>query len=308
MCSILNWMRLAVLIPCYNEAITIADVVRSFREALPAAQIYVFDNNSTDGTAMIAKEAGATVFTERRQGKGFVIQSMFRKVDADIYIMIDGDGTYPVTSVHKLVEPIVNGDADMVVGSRLHPASRSRFKAANLFGNKLIRMLLQLIFRVHLTDILSGYRAFNRTFVKSIPLFGGGFEVETELTIKALQKGFRIEEVPVDLEDRPKGSFSKIHIIRDGFLILNTILSLFRDTKPLTFFGLLGLLFIIGGSVAAFHPPYTIAGVTLVLTGVLFILSGLTLHTIVRRFQEFDHQIRILQSEQESRTKRDHEV
>ena len=299
-------MRQAVLIPCYNEAVTVADVVRSFHAALPSADIYVFDNNSTDGTATVAREAGASVFSERRQGKGYVVQTMFRKVDAEIYIMVDGDGTYPVESVHKLIEPVVNGEADMVVGSRLHPGSHSSFKAANLFGNQLIRSLLRLIFRVNLTDILSGYRAFNRSFVKGIPIFGGGFEVETELTIKALQKGYRIEEIPVNLEDRPKGSYSKIHILRDGFLILNTILALFRDTKPLTFFGIVGLLFIITGVVTALGT-YKIAGITLLLIGVLFILSGLNLHTIVRRFQEFDHQLRILEAEHDSRKQQDHE-
>ena len=301
-------MRLAVLIPCYNEAITISDVVRSFRKALPAASIYVFDNNSTDGTATVAHEAGATVFSERRQGKGFVVQTMFRKIDADVYIMVDGDGTYPASSVHKLIEPIVNGDADMVVGSRLHASSHSRFKAANLFGNKLIRRLLQMIFGIKLSDVLSGYRAFNRNFVKGIPLFGGGFEVETELTIKALQKGFRIEEVPVNLEVRPEGSYSKIRIVRDGFLILNTILTLFRDAKPLTFFGIIGLVFIATGIAAFLNSKYPAAGITFCLLGVLFILSGLTLHTIVRKFQEFDHQLRILESEQESNKKRDHSI
>jgi glycosyltransferase involved in cell wall biosynthesis len=293
-------MRVAILIPCYNEAITIADVIRGFREELPSAQIYVFDNNSTDGTARVARESGATVFMERRQGKGYVVQSMFRKVDADIYIMVDGDGTYPASSVHRLMEPVVSGDADMVVGSRLHRDSRSSFKTTNLLGNKLIRWLLKLIFRVRLTDVLSGFRAFHRGFVKGIPLFGGGFEVETELTIKALQRGYRIEEIPVNLEDRPKGSYSKIHIVRDGFLILNTMLSLFRDTKPLTFFGITGFLFLIAG-IGVWLKEYTIPGVALSLIGVLFILSGLTLHTIVRRFQEFDHQLRILEAEYNER-------
>jgi glycosyltransferase involved in cell wall biosynthesis len=295
-------MRIAVLIPCFNEAVTIADVVHQFRIELPDAQIYVFDNNSTDGTARVAAEAGAIVHNERRQGKGFVIQSMFRKIDADIYVMIDGDGTYPAATVHRLLEPVLQAEADMVVGSRLHPSSRSSFKTTNLFGNKLIRRLLKLFFGVQLTDILSGYRVFSRSFVKSIPLFGGGFEIETELTIKALQRGYRIAEVPVNLEERPKGSFSKIHVIRDGFLILNTILSLFRDTKPLTFFGILGLLLIASGVLLALTSLQLI-GLTVVLTGVLFLLSGFTLHTIVRRFQEFDHQLRLL--EQETKERRD---
>jgi glycosyltransferase involved in cell wall biosynthesis len=290
-------MRVAVLIPCYNEATTIGTVIRDFHAELPSAQIYVFDNNSTDGTAAIASEAGAIVMPERRQGKGYVIQSAFRKIDADIYVMVDGDGTYPATSVHQLMEPVFNEQADMTVGSRLHPTSRSSFPAANLFGNKLIRLLLNLIFRVKLTDVLSGYRAFNRTFVKGIPLFGGGFEVETELTIKALQRGYRIEEIPVNLERRPAGSHSKINIVRDGFLILNTILSLFRDTKPLTFFGSIGLLLILLALAISIKTNHPIAVLTLMITGVLFFLSGLTLHTIVRHFQEFDHQLRIFESE-----------
>jgi glycosyltransferase involved in cell wall biosynthesis len=289
-------MRVAVLIPCYNEALTIAEVVRSFRAELPDASIYVFDNNSTDATATVAQQAGAIVMSERRQGKGYVMQTMFRKIDAEIYVMVDGDGTYPASSVHRLQELIINGEADMVVGSRLHPESRSNFKAANLYGNKLIRWLLRLIFNTKLTDILSGYRAFNRSFVKGIPLFGGGFEIETELTIKALQRGYRVEEVPVNLEVRPKGSYSKIHFVRDGFLILNTMLSLFRDTKPLTFFGGFGLVFIAIGITILF-TWIQLLGITLAVIGVLFILSGLHLHTIVRRFQEFDHQLRILESE-----------
>lgn len=289
-------MRVAVLIPCYNEALTIAEVVRSFRAELPDATIYVFDNNSTDATPTVASQAGAIVMGERRQGKGYVVQTMFRKVDAEIYIMVDGDGTYPASSVHRLLELIVNGEADMVVGSRLHPDSRSNFKTANLYGNKLIRWLLRLIFSTKLTDILSGYRAFNRSFVKGIPLFGGGFEVETELTIKALQRGYKIDEVPVNLDVRPTGSYSKIHFVRDGFLILNTMLSLFRDTKPLTFFGGFGLVFIAIGITISF-TSIQLLGIALSVIGVLFILSGLHLHTIVRRFQEFDHQLNILESE-----------
>jgi glycosyltransferase involved in cell wall biosynthesis len=301
-------MRVAILIPCFNEALTIAEVIRSFRAELPDATIYVFDNNSTDATATVARQAGAIVMSERRQGKGYVVQTMFRKVDAEIYVMVDGDGTYPAGSVHRLMEPIVNNEADMVVGSRLHPDSRSNFKAANLYGNKLIRWLLKLIFNTRLTDILSGYRVFNRSFVKGIPLFGGGFEVETELTIKALQRGYRVEEVPVNLEVRPKGSYSKIHFVRDGFLILNTMLSLFRDTKPLTFFGGLGLVFIAIGITIVF-TWIQLLGITLAVIGVLFVLSGLHLHTIVRRFQEFDHQLRILESEyQENRIEKDREL
>jgi len=234
----------AVLIPCYNEEITIAGVVRDFRNELPGALICVFDNNSTDATAERARAAGAQVIHEPRRGKGFVVQSIFRHIDADVYVLVDGDATYPAAAVHSLIEPIAAGNADMVVGSRLHAHSRSEFKHLNRWANRLVLFILRLVFGVRLTDVLSGYRAFNRSFVKNLALFGGGFEIETELTIKAVARGYRLVEVPVDLAVRPEGSHSKIHFFRDGMLILTTILTLFRDYKPLTFFGSLGLLFL----------------------------------------------------------------
>src|SRR2546421_6489910 len=197
--------RIAILIPCYNEEITIADVVRQFREQLPEAAIYVFDNNSSDRTVEEARAAGAIVQRERRQGKGYVVQAMFHQVEADIYIMVDGDRTYPAADVHRLIAPILSGDADMVVGSRLHHDARSQFRLLNRFGNRLFQMVLNWLFHVRLTDILSGYRAFSQRFVKDIPLFYGGFEVETELTIKALERRHRIVEVPVNLGQRPEG-------------------------------------------------------------------------------------------------------
>src|SRR5256886_17555173 len=181
----------AVLIPCYNEELTIAKVVNQFRSELPNADIYVFDNNSTDRTAAEASGAGARVLPVRQQGKGYVVRFMFQHVDADIYVMVDGDGTYPAASVHSLIAPIINNQADMAVGSRLHGQSQSQFKFLNRFWNKLFLFALNSIFKVRITDILSGYRAFNRKLVKSLPLFGGGFEIETELTIKALERGYR---------------------------------------------------------------------------------------------------------------------
>lgn len=292
----------ALLIPCYNEALTIAGVVREFRAQLPEAAIYVFDNNSTDGTAEAARQAGAVVLVERRQGKGYVVQSMFQKVEADIYVMVDGDGTYPGAVVRNLIAPIRDDEADMVIGSRLHARSHSRFKLLNLFGNTFFLALLNWMFKARLTDLLSGYRAFSRRFVKSVPLSGGGFEIEAELTIKALERGFRIVEVPVDLCERPKGSHSKIRWIQDGVLILNTILALFRDNKPLTFFGGTGLLLtaaavvvaavVVAGSRAPESPAQLVAAVVaagLFLCGLLLIVVGLVLHTIVRKFQELSH-------------------
>src|SRR5438270_6687198 len=178
--------KIAVLIPCYNEELTVAQVIHDFRAELPDADIYVFDNNSSDRTAEIARDAGARIAFEPRQGKGYVIQSMFRDVEADVYVMVDGDGQFPAHEVHKLIEPILLGTADMVVGSRLAAESDSAFKFLNRWGNKFFLQTINSIFKVNLSDVLSGYRTFNHSFVKNIPIFGGGFEIETELTIKAL--------------------------------------------------------------------------------------------------------------------------
>ncbi len=304
---ILARARTAVLIPCYNEELTIADVVDRFRAELPDAEIYVFDNNSTDRTAAEAERAGAIVLPVGLQGKGYVVRFMFQHVEADIYVMVDGDGTYPAASVHSLIAPIINNQADMAVGSRLHGQSQSQFKFLNRFGNKLFLSALNSIFKVRLTDILSGYRAFNRKLVKSLPLFGGGFEIETELTIKALERGYRIVEVPIDLSERPTGSSSKIRLVRDGMRIIHTILALFRDYKPLTFFGAMGLIVIAAGFVPGLivvfefietrfisHVPSAILAVGLVISGMLLVMVGLILHTITRRFQELNYHLQAL--------------
>jgi glycosyltransferase involved in cell wall biosynthesis len=298
--------EIAVLIPCYNEEITIAGVVQDFRKELPGALICVFDNNSTDASAERARAAGACVIHEPRRGKGFVVQSIFRHIDADVYVLVDGDATYPAPAVHSLIGPIAAGEADMVVGSRLHAQSRSEFKHLNRWANHLVLSILRLVFSVRLTDILSGYRTFNRSFVKNLALFGGGFEIETELTIKAVARGYRILEVPVNLVSRPQGSHSKIHFFRDGRLILTTILTLFRDYKPLTFFGSLGLVFLLAALlpgvivVAEFFKnglvklPAAVLASGLVICGLLLGSIGLLLHSIARRAQEFDYQLQML--------------
>jgi len=301
---------IAVLVPCYNEELTIRDVVLSFREQLPHAKVYVFDNNSTDRTIEEAKVAGAIIASERRQGKGYVVQSMFGRVDADVYVMVDGDGTYPAAEIHKLLAPVLADEADMVVGSRLHEQSDSQFKSLNRFGNRMFLSFVRSTFKVEITDMLSGYRVFSRNFVKGVPLFGGGFETETELTIKALERGYRIVEVPVNLTARPSGSFSKIRIFNDGFRIVNTILTLLRDYKPLTFFGSAGVVLILLGAIPGLivifeffetglvlRLPSAVLAVGLVLAGLLAITVGLVLHTIVRRSQEFDYQLRKLLDE-----------
>jgi len=302
--------KIAVLIPCYNEEPTVAEVVAAFRKELPDAEIYVFDNNSTDRTVDCAIAAGATVLREPRQGKGFVVQSMFRIVEADVYIMVDGDATYPADVVNRLIEPVLSGEADMVVGSRLHSDTQSEFRHLNRWGNRLVLTLLNSIFGVRLTDILSGYRAFNRQFVKGLPLFGGGFEIETELTIKAVARGYRIVEIPTTLTSRPEGSFSKIRLFRDGFIIVNTILALFRDYKPLTFFGTVGvlllLLSLVPGVIAFLDSTNRTASARLALTavavgvnlaGLLLLTVGLLLHSIARRAQEFEYQLQVLTQE-----------
>jgi glycosyltransferase involved in cell wall biosynthesis len=302
--------RVAVVIPCYNEAPTIGTVVGRFREALPGAAIFVFDNDSTDGTAEVARAAGATVIAERRRGKGHVVQSMFRKVEADIYVMVDGDDTYPAELVDSLIAPVRAGQADMVIGSRLHRSSRSQFRPLNRLGNGVFRALLGLIFGVRLTDLLSGYRAFSRRLVRTVPLFGGGFETETEMTIKALHRGFRIVEVPVDLVERRAGSHSKIRVVHDGVIILTTILALFRDYKPLTFFGGLGAVMVLAGAVpgiwAAGHwsperMPLALLSAVLVLAGMVTGVAGLVLHTVARHFQELDLHLQTLRDREDGR-------
>jgi hypothetical protein len=299
--------EIAILIPCFNEELTVGNVINQFRDELPHAKIYVFDNNSTDHTAERAGEAGALVFRERRQGKGFVVQSMFREINADVYVMVDGDGTYSASSVHKLLEPVLSNDADMVVGSRLNPTSQSEFRAMNRMGNRMFLLLTRTVFHAHIEDMLSGYRVFNRSIVKRLPLLSSGFEIETELTIKALERGYRVIELPVDLSSRPEGSHSKIRHVHDGLIIVSMIFSLARDYKPLTVFGAIGLILVATGFIPGIvvileflrtglisRLPSAVLAVGLVLSGLVVAMVGLVLHTVARRFQELDLQLQSL--------------
>lgn len=294
--------KIAVLIPCFNEEQSIQKVIRDFRAALPQADIIVFDNGSTDLTAKIAAEEGATVYFERRRGKGFVVQAMFQKVEADIYVMVDGDDTYPAERAEALIQPVILDQADMVIGSRILNGHRSQFHWINLLGNILFQRLINFIFRSQLTDILSGYRCMSRQMVKRLPLFARGFDIEAELTVKALERGYRLKEIAVGLRPRTSGSYSKIHILSDGIKILTTIFALLRDYKPLTFFGSLGLLFIgtglIPGLIAVIdfvetglvsRFPSAILSVGMILTGLLSFTIGLILHTLNRRFREMEY-------------------
>jgi glycosyltransferase involved in cell wall biosynthesis len=224
-------IKIAILIPCYNEEVTVAEVVRGFKREIPQAEVYVFDNDSTDRTAQRASQAGATVRREERRGKGHVVQSMFRQVEADVYVMVDGDGTYHASEVQGLVEPIHCGQAEMVIGARWMKGSRPKASVVNLLGNRLFRTMVNALFGARLNDLLSGYRAFSREFVKGVKLTGGGFETEAEMTIKAVIGKWRVVEVPISLARRASGSHSKIKVLRDGVVILGAILSLFREYR-----------------------------------------------------------------------------
>lgn len=300
-------VRIAILIPCLNEEITIGKVIDDFRAVAPDAGIYVIDNGSTDATAAIAGARGATVIPQPRRGKGYAVRSAFRSVDADVYVMVDGDDTYPADALPDLVAPVIANKADMVVGSRVARGTQSDFNPLNRLGNRLFPWLLRVLLRVRITDLLSGYRALSRDLVKGLPISATSFEIEAELTIKAIDRDFRVVEVPVNLRRRPEGSFSKIRLMHDGYRILSTILLLFRDYRPLSFFGWLGVFFIVLGTIpgtiviAEFLEtglvprfPSAILATALVLTGMLSIAVGLVLSAVSRRFQELDRRLEML--------------
>ena len=241
-----NNAKIAVLIPCYNEAKTIKKVVEDYKKALPNADIYVYDNNSTDHTDEIARKAGAIVRYEYRQGKGNVIRSMFKDIDADCYLMIDGDDTYPAENAREMCDLILEKKADMVIGDRLSSTYFTENKRPfHNFGNRLVRGLINFLFESDVRDIMTGYRAFSYEFVKTFPVLSKGFEIETEMTIHALDKNFLLKEVKVGYRDRPAGSVSKLNTYRDGFRVLKTIGRLFKEYKPTIFFSIISLLFLI---------------------------------------------------------------
>ena len=287
----------AVLVPCYNEAVTIAKVVRDFREALPEATVYVYDNNSTDGTAELAAAAGAVVRRESRQGKGNVVRSMFRDVDAEVYLMVDGDDTYPASAAGELVAPIAADEADMTVGDRLSNGSygKENDRPFHGFGNDLVRWLIRLIYGYSFDDVMTGYRAFSRAFVKTMPVMSAGFQVETEISIWAVDRRWRVADVPVDYRDRPEGSVSKLSPVGDGMLVLAAIASLFRDYRPMAFFGWLSLVLVALGLLAGLpvvgdwletglvpRLPSAVLAIALVLCGALSATAGLILDTVAK--------------------------
>ena len=291
--------NMAVVIPCYNEELTIGKVIDDFRTYLPKADIYVINNRSTDKTAEIAGKKGAIVINEKRQGKGFTIISMFELIKADYYVLVDGDDTYPAESVYELLKPIVNEEADMVVGTRLQEYKEKSFRPLHIMGNKIVIFLINKIFSSNLRDIMSGYRAFNNKIVSHLPIVAGGFDIETEMTLQCLYYNYVIEEVGIPYRPRPEGSYSKLHTIQDGFLVLLKILNLFKAYKPLTFFGLIGiaafLLSLIFGSFPIYEyfkykfikrVPLAILATGLSLVGMVCFAIGIILHTINFRLKE----------------------
>lgn len=236
--------KIAVLIPCYNEEVTIHKVVSDFKRELPEADIYVYDNNSSDNTSKLAKDAGAIVRFEPRQGKGNVVRQMFRDIDADCYLMVDGDDTYPAESARELCEPILNGEADMTVGDRLSNGTyaEENKRAFHGFGNNLVRAMIKWIYGYSFDDVMTGYRAFSRPFVKTFPVMSEGFQIETEISIHAVDRRWRIKDVPIVYRDRPEGSVSKLNTIGDGMKVMIAIASLFKNYRPLKFFSLAALV------------------------------------------------------------------
>lgn len=236
--------RIAVIVPCYNEAVTITKVVTDFRSVLPQATVYVYDNNSSDGTAQLAENAGAVVRHEPRQGKGNVVRQMFRDIDADCYLMVDGDDTYPAEAARNLCAPVLAGEADMTVGDRL---SNGTYAAENTrafhgFGNDFVRSMIKMIYGYSFDDVMTGYRAMSRPFVKTFPVLSEGFQIETELSINAVDRRWRIVDVPIEYRDRPEGSESKLDTVGDGFKVICAIAGLFKNYRPLKFFSLLALI------------------------------------------------------------------
>lgn len=292
--------EIAVLIPCYNESVTIKKVIEDYKKALPEATIYVYDNNSTDGTDEIARAAGAIVRYEYRQGKGNVIRSMFRDIDADCYLMIDGDDTYPAEHAREMVDKVLNKGVDMVIGDRLSSTYFTENKRPfHNMGNRTVRFFINKLFDNEVKDIMTGYRAFSRMFVKSFPVLSKGFEIETEMTIHAVDKNFLLEEIPVVYRDRPAGSDSKLNTFSDGMKVLKTIATLFREYRPFAFFSFIStILWVVAlvlfvpvfvdylqtGLVPRF-PTLIVSGVTAVL-GMLLWVCGIILDVIVKKHRQ----------------------
>ena len=282
--------RVCMLVPCFNEAPTIGQVVDDLRRAQPNAQIYVFDNRSTDGTAAVARAHGARVVPVSQRGKGNVVRAMLAKVDADIFVMIDGDDTYPADRAGDLVRLVAEGTADMAVGSRMKLRGERAFTATHLFGNRMFSWLVGVIFGTQLQDVLSGFRAFSADVARSLPVVSQGFEVEMEMTIQALYYGLTIVEIDVDYHARSEAGHSKLNAFNDGLAILLQVFGLLRAYKPLTFFGGLGILMLVVSGALTLSSSVVGSSATvrdtLVLIGAVLITTGIVLHTLNFRIKE----------------------
>lgn len=292
--------KIAVLVPCYNESQTIAKVITDFKRVLPEADIYVYDNNSKDGTDEIARKNGAIVRYEFQQGKGNVVRRMFREIDADCYILVDGDDTYPAEHAPEMVEWVLEKNVDMVIGDRLSTTyfqeNKRKFHG---FGNKIVRGLINGIFKGNVKDIMTGYRAFSPLFVKNFPVISKGFEIETEMTIYALDKNIYIKEIPIEYRDRPEGSESKLNTISDGIKVLKMIVQLFKEYKPLGFFSCIAAVLCLCG-IGFFIPvfvdylntglverfPTLIVAGFMVVAGLLFWMCGVILQVVVKKHKQ----------------------
>ena len=308
--------KIAVLIPCYNEERTVEKVVADFQRALPEAVVYVYNNNSTDRTAELAEKAGAVVRNEYKQGKGNVIRSMFQDIDAACYIMADGDDTYPAEAAGELADRVLHHGADMVVGDRLSSTYYTQNKRPfHNFGNALVRRGINLLFDNDIKDIMTGYRAFSYEFVKTFPVLSKGFEIETEMSIHAVDKNMQIENVVIDYRDRPEGSVSKLNTYSDGFKVIRTIFRLYRSYHPLGFFGIIALLLavlsllffvpIVGeyvhtGLVDRF-PTLIVCGFTMI-AAIQSLFTGLTLDTLRKKDRQ-DFEMQLLRAKGEKRAK-----
>lgn len=302
-------MKTAILIPCYNESQTIEKVVKDFKRVMPHADIYVYDNNSTDNTDKIAKEAGAIVKYEYNQGKGNVVRSMFRQIDADCYIMVDGDDTYPAESAPEIEKIIMEKKADMVIGDRLSSTYfEENDRPFHNTGNKMVRKFINFFFKSDLKDIMTGMRGFSYEFVKSFPIQSKGFEIETEMSVFALINNFKIEEIPIEYRDRVEGSESKLNTYKDGYRVLRMINSLVRDKRPLLFFTTAAVILLIIAGIYFFpilfmylstgtvlKIPTLIAISTVVILAVIIFFTGVILHVLKKQHRdELEHHIILL--------------
>ena len=293
--------KIAVLIPCYNEELTIEKVIKDFKKELPEAKIYVYNNNSKDRTPEIARENGAIVVNEYKQGKGNVVRSQFRDIDADIYVMVDGDDTYPAEFVHELIKAVTSGQADMAIGDRLSNGTYQKENKRHFheFGNNLVRKTINVLFKTDLKDIMTGYRVFNKRFVKNMPVMSPNFEIETEMSLYALDKRYTIKEIPIIYRDRPEGSTSKLNTIDDGIKVVKTIIKMFKDYQPFKFFGIIALIFFLVGILIGLpvlieffktsyitKVPSAILATGVMILSMLALQCGIILDTITRQNRE----------------------